>query len=196
MLIFPDCNETVCVRFAGEKNLAIHRTSKACQSRQGNKNRGLKWPSERPPKPDQPKHDLCVFFTLCVPLNPPTVVAPLPIHADEMSFRCSDNMGLEEPPVEAGAHLGARLPIKAAAIQGRTPCQKGIELLNKLEVAMTQIPDNVPLATPAHWLNIFSADPHSCVARLEQGPEVDSEDDWMLLNSILKTAFGWEESEM
>ena len=61
---------------------------------------------------------------------------------------------------------------------------------------MTQIPDNVPLATPAHRLNIFSADLHSCVARLEQGSEVDFEDDWMLLNSMLKTAFGWGESEM
>ena len=102
-----------------------------------------------------------------------------------MSFRLSDNMGLEEPPVEVGVCLGAHLPIKATAVQGRTPCQKGIELLNKLEVAMTQIPDNVPLATLAHWLNIFSADLHSCVTRLGQGPEVDFEDD-----------FGWGESEM
>ena len=196
MLICPDCNETVRVGFGGEKNLAIHRTSKACQSRRGNKNKGPKRPSERPPKPDQPNHDLRAFFTPRVSLNPPTVAAPPPIHADEMSFRRSDNMGLEEPPVEVGARLGVRLPIKAATVQGRTPCQKGIELLNKLKVAMTQIPDNVPLATPAHWLNIFSADLHSCVARLEQGSEVDFEDDWMLLNSMLKTAFGWGESEM
>ena len=61
---------------------------------------------------------------------------------------------------------------------------------------MTQIPDNVPLATLAHQLNIFSADLHSCVARLEKGPEVDFEDDWMLLLSMLKTAFAWKESEM
>ena len=150
MLICPDYNETVCVGFWGEKNLAIHHTSKACQSRRGTKNRGPKRPSERPPKPDQPNHDLRMFFTPRVPLNPPTVVAPPPIHADKMSFRCSDNMGLEEPPVEVGACLGARLLIKATTVQGRTPCQKGIELLNKLEVAMTQIPNNVPLATPAH----------------------------------------------
>lgn len=53
-----------------------------------------------------------------------------------------------------------------------------------------------PLATPAHRLSIFSVDPRSCVANLEEAPEVDFEDDWFFLNSMLKTAFGWGESEM
>jgi hypothetical protein len=82
----------------------------------------------------------------------------------------------------------------AGQIQGKTPCRKGIELLSKLEAAMTRIPNDIPLATPTHRLSIFSADPHSCVASLEQDP--DFEGDWMLLNSMLKTAFGWGDSEM
>jgi hypothetical protein len=45
----------------------------------------------------------------------------------------------------------------------KTPCQKGVKLLNKLKAAVTRIPDNVPLATLAHWLSVFSVDPHSWV---------------------------------
>jgi hypothetical protein len=61
---------------------------------------------------------------------------------------------------------------------------------------VTRIPDNVPLATLAHRLSVFSVDPHSWVVGLEQDPEAEFEDDWMALNSMLKTAFGWGESEM
>ena len=93
-----------------------------------------------------------------------------------------------------GAPLGT-LPSVAGTLKTKNPCPKGVDLLNKLEAAATQIPNNVPLATPAHQLSIFSADPHSWVASLEEDPEVDLEDDWMVLNSMLKTAFGWGESD-
>ena len=92
----------------------------------------------------------------------------------------------EEMRVSTGVPLGTS--------KTKTPCPKGVELLNKLEAALTQIPDNVPLATPAHRLSTFSADPRSWVTRLEQDPEDDFEDDWMVVNSMLKTAFGWGES--
>ena len=229
VLICPDCNETVHVGFGGKKNLAIHHTSKACQRKQGNKSKGPKRAPERPPKPDQPNHDLRAFFKPCVPLIPPTVVAPPPIHMDETSFSgLGDNLQhdletcletldlemhtrthvhketskemLEEIQVKMGVPLGAPPPVDAGKSQGKTPCQKGIELLNKLEAAVSWIPNNIPLATPAHRLSIFSADPRSCIASPEQGPdkglEVDFEDDWMVLNSMLKTAFGWGELEM
>ena len=75
----------------------------------------------------------------------------------------------------------------------KTPCPKGVELLNKLKAALTQILDNIPLATPAHRLGTFLADPRSWVTHLEQDPEDDFEDDWMVVNSMLKTVFGWGE---
>ncbi|KAH8980040.1 hypothetical protein EDB86DRAFT_2835557 [Lactarius hatsudake] len=80
----------------------------------------------------------------------------------------------------------------------RIPCRKGIELLSRLEAAETQIPNNIPLATPAHRLSLFLADPRSCVTNLEQleGTEVEVKDDWLTLNSMLKSTFGWGESEM
>jgi hypothetical protein len=34
------------------------------------------------------------------------------------------------------------------------------------------------------------------IVGLEQDPDAEFEDDWMVLNSMLKTAFGWGESEM
>jgi hypothetical protein len=54
-------------------------------------------------------------------------------------------------------------------------------------------PADVPLATPAHRLSGFSADPCTCVASPEEDVE---EDDWVILNTMLKTAFGWGELEM
>jgi hypothetical protein len=55
------------------------------------------------------------------------------------------------------------------------------------------IPASVPLATSAHRLSGFSADPHDCAASLE---EDDVEDDWAALNLMLKESFRWGESEM
>ncbi|KAH9011872.1 hypothetical protein EDB85DRAFT_1900712 [Lactarius pseudohatsudake] len=203
-LICPDCKKTVCVGFGGKKNLDIHRTSKACQRKQGSKSKGPKRAPERPPKPDRPNHDLRAFFKPCVPLVPPTVVAPLP---DKASFSgLSDNLEVlethartprrkydqvhtrketleeeEDIDVEMEVPLGAPPPTSAGKTQGKTPCRKGIELLNKLEAALMRIPNSVPLAPQ----NTGS-----------QGSEVDSKDDWMVLNSMMKTVFGWGESEM
>jgi hypothetical protein len=173
------------------------------------KSKGPKRPPERPPRPSQPNHDLRAFFKPRVPLNPPTVVAPPLIHPDEFSL--SNNLeslaetrqdsleeSLEESndreALEIGEQVGA--PLGAPLPAGKIPCRKGIELLDKLEAAVTRIPNTVPLATPAHRLSAFSADPRSWVNCLEQGSEVDLEDDWIMLNSMLKTAFGWGESEM
>lgn len=207
VLVCPECNETVKVGFGGTKNLAIHQTSKACQSKRGNKR--LKRAPERQSQAKQPNRDLRTFFKARVPLNPPTVVAPPPIHTDETRFsELSDHLELEldapgthkkvkrahhESSAEVGVLLKAPLPMETG---GKTPCPKGVELLNRLEAAVTRIPDNVPLATPTHRLGIFSVDPRSWVASLEQDPEADFEDDWMVLNSMLKTAFGWGELEM
>ncbi|KAH8992887.1 hypothetical protein EDB86DRAFT_2744648, partial [Lactarius hatsudake] len=162
MLICPDCNEGVCVGFGGKKNLAIHHTLKACQRKQqgaqSSKSKGPKRAPERPPKPDQPNHDLCTFFKPCVPLVPQTVVAPPLIHTDKTSFRgLGDNL---EVDLETHARVPlATPPSTSAGNTQRKTCQKGIELLNKLEATLTQIPDSVPLATSERQLSIFSADP-------------------------------------
>ena len=95
---------------------------------------------------------------------------------------------VEEIQVEMGAPLGT-LPSVPGTLKTKNPCPKGVDLLNKLEATATQIPNNVPLATLAHQLSIFLADPCSWVASLEEDPEVDLEDNWMVLNSMLKTAF-------
>ena len=58
---------------------------------------------------------------------------------------------------------------------------------------MTQILSNVPLATLAHQLSIFLANPCSWVASLEKDPEVDLEDNWMVLKLMLKGTFEWVE---
>lgn len=199
LLVCPDCSEAVCVGFGGEKNLAIHRTSKACQRKQ-KKNKA-------PERPNQPNHDLRAFFKPCISLNPPTVVSPPLIHTDKRSFgELSDyqettleihkrhkDARLEE--TREAPEMGAPLQVEAGETR-KIPCQKGIELLNKLEAATTRIPNNVPLATPAHRLSLFSADPRFCVAILEQGAEIEVESDWDILNSMLKTAFGLGELEM
>lgn len=210
VLVCPDCNEPVRVGFGGTKNLDIHRTSKACQSRQGKPKRAGQ------SKVAQPDHDLRAFFKPRVPLNPPTVVAPPPINTDETSFSgLSKSLEIElgtlethkrvkktheETPEETSSEMqvemGAPLPKPLHIEAGKAPCPKGVELLNKLEAAVTRIPDNIPLATPAHRLSAFSVDPHAWVASLVQDPEEDFEGDWMILNSMLKTAFGWGESEM
>ncbi|KAH9171569.1 hypothetical protein EDB89DRAFT_1090585 [Lactarius sanguifluus] len=200
LLVCPDCGEAVCVGFGGEKNLTMHRTSKACQKKQ-------KKATERPPRPNQPNHDLRTFFKPRISLNPPTVVSPPLIYADKRSFsELSDyqETTLETPKrhrearpeeTQEAPEMGAPLQVEAGETR-KIPCQKGIELLSKLEAATTLIPNNVPLATPAHRLSLFSTDPRSCVASLEQGAEVEVESDWDILNPMLKTAFGLGESEM
>ncbi|KAH9019584.1 hypothetical protein EDB83DRAFT_121222 [Lactarius deliciosus] len=195
LLVCPDCSEAVCVGFGGEKNLDMHRTSKACQRKQKKKT------SERP---SQPNHDLRTFFKPCISLNPPTVFSPPLIYTDKRSF--GEVCDYQEMTLEAHKrHKEARLEETRVAPEmgkpeaGETrnvPCKKGIELLSKLEAATTRIPNNVPPATLAHRLGLFSTDPRFFVASLEQGAEVEVESDWDILNPMLKTAFGLGELEI
>ncbi|KAH9041867.1 hypothetical protein EDB83DRAFT_2524007 [Lactarius deliciosus] len=67
--------------------------------------------------------------------------------------------------------------------------KKAVSLLQDLEAAVKQIPCDVPSATPEHRLSIFAVDPGTCVA--EPG-----EDDWFVLNQMMKSSFGWGEGEM
>ena len=68
-------------------------------------------------------------------------------------------------------------------------CPKAIRLLHDLEAAVKCIPNKLPHATQLHCLSIFAVDPHICVAD-------PGEDDWPILNGMLKSAFGWGESKM
>jgi hypothetical protein len=68
-------------------------------------------------------------------------------------------------------------------------CQRGVSLLQDLEAAVKQIPSDTLSATPEHRLRVFAVDPRTCVA--EPG-----EDDWVILNQMMKSAFGWGETEM
>jgi hypothetical protein len=225
-LVCPACNQTVHVGFGGKKNLAIHRTSKACQKKSLNKSKGSRKTSSK----DQ---DLHTFFKPRVPLNPPTVTAPPRIHADlnpgDKADEISDEMSHEtEHASEAlcettnpcdlacddpgtAMEMGTKIlttegtemrketgaPLPSLLKVGKSPCPRGIELLSRLEAATTQIPADIPLATPAHRLSGFSADPRTCVSSLVSSPEEDElEDDWVFLNAMLKDSFGWGESEM
>lgn len=196
----------VNVGTGGFKNLEAHRTSKACQSR----TKANLW--NRASKPNQ---SLDVFFKPRVPLNPSTVSTPPPIHPavvgakGSVSEPCANPIALAEP-LRLSAQQGmptttdqtrdrARDQVsthgpqqgnpKAKAPPPKAACPKAIQLLQDLEVAMEQVPSETPSATQAHRLSIFAVDPCTCVA--EPG-----EDDWPILNGMLKGAFGWGEIEM
>lgn len=234
MLVCPACNKAVHVGFGGEKNLAIHQTLKACQKASQKRTQN---PSKTGSKSNQTLH---TFFKPHVPLNPPMVTAPPPIHADEKVDFEADKDGTGalheflgdsgEPLCEAISpstdHLTERGPCKdlGSTIRGtktgietflegtkatemhngveaprhslqarKSPCPRGIKLLNRLNTATRRIPTDVPFATPAHRLSSFSANPCTCIA----DPEEDIEDgDWPVLNTMLKTTFGWGELEM
>lgn len=111
---------------------------------------------QRLPKPNQV---LEMFFKPRVPLNPPRVSAPAPIHATE------------------------------ASTQSRIICQRGLRLLKDLEAAINRIPSDVPRATSEDCLSVFAMDPRACIAESE-------EEDWPVLNGMLKSSFGWGETEM
>jgi hypothetical protein len=68
-------------------------------------------------------------------------------------------------------------------------CQKATQLLRELDAAIGRIPNDLPRATQAHRLSVFAVDARSCVAE-------DGEDDWLIVNGMLKSAFGWGETEM
>jgi hypothetical protein len=68
-------------------------------------------------------------------------------------------------------------------------CPKGVTLLQELEAAVNRIPQDIPIASAEHRLAIFAVEPHTRVA--EPG-----EDDWLIINGMMKSAFGWGESDM
>lgn len=172
-----------------------------------------------------------------MPLNPPTVSAPLPVHPVEvgtiseapadLELEALDKACTEAHHLEAAGRkakprasrlltqqqgnpsftprLGGtsakhdqtkdqvptyeseREPLKDAS--ATRICPRAIQLLDDLKAASKRIPNETPRATHAHRLSVFTADPRTCVA--EPG-----EDDWPILNGMLKTAFGWGEAEM
>lgn len=67
--------------------------------------------------------------------------------------------------------------------------ERAVRLLQDLEAAVERIPGDTPIATPEHRLSAFAIDPHTCVA--EPG-----EDDWLILNGMMKSSFGWGAEEM
>ena len=109
-----------------------------------------------------------MFFKPQVPLNPSTVTAPPPIHAPS---HADDSRA------------------KGFIFEGPKICRTATQLLQDLEAAAKRIPNEVPMATQDNPLSVFAVDPRTCVA--EPG-----EDDWLTLNGMLKTAFGWGEAEM
>lgn len=174
---------------AGHKNLEAHCASKACcKHAKGGK----------PSKPEKAHQVLDAFFQPQAPLNPSTVSMPPPIRPEKCP---GDKFALApdhmEPPSVVGLSKG--LSMQATTHQGQSVTgqlsaqhildKKAVSLLQGLEAAVEQIPSNMPNATPEHRLSIFAADPHTCVA--EPG-----EDDWMILNQMMKLSFGWGELEM
>jgi hypothetical protein len=206
----PACRKRVHVGTGGLKNLEAHRASKACQTR--TKANLSQW--NRPSRPNQ---SLDAFFKPRAPLNPPTVSVPPAIHPADVGAIsvCTSEPGanpkaLADPSrsstqgwrsnpsltsrstsatsnqiEEVAAHKPEHEPLKEAT----KICQKATQLLHDLEAAAERIPDKTPRATQAHRLSVFAVDPRTCVAE-------DGEDDWLILNGMLKSAFGWGENEM
>ncbi|KAH9004151.1 hypothetical protein EDB86DRAFT_3208354 [Lactarius hatsudake] len=196
----PDCRKVVHVGTGGHKNLEAHRTSKACRlaCRKHANTSGA-----QPKKPEKANQVLDSFFKPRVPLNPSTVSAPPPICPGE-SYTLTPERHMEllgpaqEPaPEPAPAYESpqelASMPQgqwKAAQLPAQHALdKKGVSLLRDLEAAVKQIPSDKPSATPEHRLSIFAIDPRTCVA--EPG-----EDDWLILNQMMKSSFGWGEEEM
>lgn len=175
-------------------------------------------------KKSKPNQVLDVFFKPRAPLNPSTVSAPPPIRPSETSIvdltvtptldhsdQDSDTLAHAKPACQVTELLKES---KAEASQGRTTmsqslarlgahntpaennqvwsikgCERGVSLLRDLEAAVNRIPSDTPSTTPEHRLSIFAVDPRTCIA--EPG-----EDDWFILNQMMKSAFGWGETEM
>ncbi|KAH9011145.1 hypothetical protein EDB85DRAFT_1901324 [Lactarius pseudohatsudake] len=207
----PVCKKVVQVGTAGYKNLEAHQASKAC--RQSCREHA----GTRPKKPNQV---LEAFFKPRAPLNPSTVSAPPPIHPGgaftipeyctldrteplanpEAASRAIELESSKEPPgqPQGQSTMGQLLaPLDAHYFrvpgenqpQSKNICQKAVRLLQGLEAAVNRIPSDMPRATPEHRLSVFAADPLTCVA--EPG-----EDDWLIINQMMKSAFGWGEIEM
>ncbi|KAH9074231.1 hypothetical protein EDB83DRAFT_2312565 [Lactarius deliciosus] len=194
----PICKKVVQVGTAGYKNLEAHQASKAC--RQSCHERA----GTRPKKPNQV---LEAFFKPRAPLNPSTVSAPPPIHPGG-AFTIPEYCALDctEPLADPEAASRVIEPFELESSKEPPGQSQGqsttgqllapldahhfpIRLLQGLEAAVNRIPSDMPSATPEHRLSVFAADPLTCVA--EPG-----EDDWLIINQMMKSAFGWGEIEM
>ena len=87
--------------------------------------------------------------------------------------------------VQPGAH---HLTTENQA-QSTKSCQRGVSLLQDLTAVVSQIPSDTPSLTLEHCLSIFAVDPHTCITK-------PGEDDWVILNQMMKLAFGWGKIEM
>ena len=176
----------VQVGTAGPKNLEAHRASKACRKRAN---------GAKVARLERKNQVIDTFFKPRAPLNPSTVSAPPPIHPGK-PFALTPEGPLAEPQrVRAMAESeGLTVSLRGKSTVNQLPTQhipdkKVVSLLQGLEAAVKRIPSDTPSATPEHQLNIFAVNPHTCVA--EPG-----EDDWLILNQMMKSSFGWGEEEM
>ncbi|KAH9055079.1 hypothetical protein EDB83DRAFT_2316218 [Lactarius deliciosus] len=115
------------------------------------------------------------------PLGPKSAQEPAPFPAPAYE----SPQELISMPQGQGKAQGkaAQLPMQHALDK------KAVSLLRGLEAAVKQIPSDKPSATPEHRLSIFAVDPRTCIA--EPG-----EDDWFILNQMMKSSFRWGEEEM
>ena len=107
---------------------------------------------------------------------------------------CSPGLLGIKPKDRTGPDLKALLveiiPMPSSVEQGqKRGCRKGLQLLQDLETAMKQIPDDIPSVTPEDCLGVFAVEPSACVAESE-------EEDWPIVNTMLKSSFGWGVAEM
>ncbi|KAH9015472.1 hypothetical protein EDB84DRAFT_1582181, partial [Lactarius hengduanensis] len=186
----PYCGKVVQVGTAGHKNLEAHRASKACRLACRRRANGLKEKSEKS------NQSIDSFFKPRAPLNPSTVSAPPPIRPDMLARAPERHMEPEpsqEFTTQATVSQGQSIATQAAQLPAqpvdKPQDMKAVSLLQDLEEAVKRIPSDTPNATPEHPLSTFAIDPHTCVA--EPG-----EDDWMIINQMMKSSFGWGEREM
>jgi hypothetical protein len=160
-------------------------------------------------KPEKANQVLDVFFKLHAPLNPSTVSAPPPIRPGKCpgALAPDDPQAYPEPAeqpagaaaVESSKVLSGQVTTGVTVLPGQStasqlPAQhvvdkNAISLLQDLKAAVKCIPSDTPSATPEHRLSAFSVDPCTCVAK-------PGEDDWLILNQMMKSSFGWGEQEM
>ena len=121
------------------------------------------------------------------------VSAPLPICPDKVSIAAPECHAPGHKPdrmeshAHGACHILEDIPAETSAekqTSGIRVCQKGVSLLQSLEGAVSQIPGDMLSATPEHRLSVFAVELCTCVA--EPG-----EDDWLILNQLMKSAFGW-----
>ena len=139
-------------------------------------------------RPSKPNQVLEMFFTPQAPLNPSRVSALAPVHAPDANEQATEptypivNPYLVQPTTTKLPCLNRNMMI----------CERGLHLLRDLEAAINQIPSDVPSTTLEGCLSIFVIDPHACVTKAEEAEEGD----WPILNLMLKSSFGWGETEM